>query len=29
VAPTSHQAIVNLHAALLAFQRDTVGEPAS
>jgi hypothetical protein len=26
VAPASHQVITNLHAALLAFQRDTVGE---
>jgi hypothetical protein len=29
VAPASHQVITNLHAALLAFQRDTVGELAS
>jgi hypothetical protein len=29
VAPASHQVIANLHAALLAFQRDTVGELAS
>jgi hypothetical protein len=29
VAPGSHQVITNLHAALLAFQRDTVGELAS
>ena len=28
VAPSSHQAITNLHAALLAFQRDTVGKLA-
>jgi hypothetical protein len=28
VAPASHQVIANLHAALLAFQRDTVGELA-
>jgi hypothetical protein len=27
VAPASHQVITNLHAALLAFQRDTVGAP--
>ena len=26
VAPASHQVITNLHEALLAFQRDTVGE---
>ena len=26
VAPASHQVITNLHAALLAFQRDTVGK---
>src|ERR1700694_2734257 len=26
VAPASHQAITNLRAALLAFQRDTIGE---
>jgi hypothetical protein len=26
VAPASHQVITNLHAALLAFQRDTLGE---
>jgi hypothetical protein len=29
VAPASHQVILNLHAALLAFQRDTVGDLAS
>jgi hypothetical protein len=29
VAPASHQVITSLHAALLAFQRDTVGELAS
>jgi hypothetical protein len=29
VAPASHQVITNLHAALLAFQRDTVGELAT
>jgi hypothetical protein len=29
VAPASHQVITNLHAALLAFQRDSVGELAS
>src|ERR1700726_3709012 len=29
VAPASHQAITNLRAALLAFQRDTVGELAT
>jgi hypothetical protein len=29
VAPASHQVITNLHAALLAFQRDTIGELAS
>ena len=29
VAPASHQVITNLHTALLAFQRDTVGELAS
>ena len=29
VAPASHQAITNLRAALLAFQRDTIGELAS
>ena len=29
VAPASQQVITNLHAALLAFQRDTVGERAS
>jgi hypothetical protein len=29
VAPASHQVIANLHGALLAFQRDTVGELAS
>ena len=28
VAPASHQAITNLRAALLAFQRDTIGELA-
>jgi len=29
VAPASQQVITNLHTALLAFQRDTVGEMAS
>src|ERR1700737_3261579 len=29
VAPASYQAITNLRAALLAFQRDTIGELAS
>ena len=29
VAPASHQAIANLRAALLAFQRDTIGGPAA
>jgi hypothetical protein len=29
VAPASHQVITNLHAALLAFQHDTVGELVS
>jgi hypothetical protein len=29
LAPASHQAITNLRAALLAFQRDTIGELAS
>jgi hypothetical protein len=29
VAPASQQVITNLHAALLAFQRDTIGELAS
>jgi hypothetical protein len=29
LAPASHQVIANLHAALLAFQRDTIGELAS
>jgi hypothetical protein len=28
-SPATHQAFTNLHAALLAFQRDTVGELAS
>jgi hypothetical protein len=28
-SPATHQVFTNLHAALLAFQRDTVGELAS